>query len=404
MKEYAIKYARYAANLLLWAGVVWLVLHFSGMVITAFLPFLLGWVIATIANPLVRYLERRIKLKRRWGSMVIIGFVLSLMVLLAYLGIAKLASEATAFVDQIPRTSLRLSADWNTARESLTRLLNAVPPNLRDSLIETGSRIAVSLGSILQMAGSAIVASTGRFAKNLPSLLIAAVITIISSYFMLAERDEIKSLVTSKLSDSNKRLIGLYGAGISKVLGGYFKAQAKLLSIIAVILFIGLLVLKANYALLFAVLIALLDFLPFFGTGTALGPWAVFAYLSGDPRFAVGLVVIYLVTQLVRRVLEPKILGDTIGMDPLLTLILMYAGYKLLGVWGLIFAAPVGLLLMNLHAQGVFDNVLFILKDSWRDFSKLRDISSYRTDDPERRRSAQSSAESQEEEPKALQE
>ena len=99
----------------------------------------------------------------------------------------------------------------------------------------------------------------------------------------------------------------------------------------------------------------LLDFLPFFGTGTALIPWAVLKALSGDYRFAVGLVIIYLVSQLVRQVIQPKIVGDSVGMPPIPTLFLLYIGYKGAGVFGMIVAVPVGLILWTMYEEGLFD-------------------------------------------------
>ena len=105
------------------------------------------------------------------------------------------------------------------------------------------------------------------------------------------------------------------------------------MAVIWAILCVGLLFLEVSFAVLVAFLISFLDMLPFFGTGTALIPWAVFKLLSGDTKFAVGLIILYLVTQLVRRVIEPKMVGDSIGMDPLLTLIFMSVSYTHLDVY-----------------------------------------------------------------------
>ena len=87
-------------------------------------------------------------------------------------------------------------------------------------------------------------------------------------------------------------------------------------------------------------------------------PWAIFKALSGDTSFAVGLVILYLVTQLVRRIIEPKMVGDSIGMNPLVTLLLLYVGYKIKGVFGMILAVPLGLVLINMCQAGAFDYIL----------------------------------------------
>ena len=107
--------------------------------------------------------------------------------------------------------------------------------------------------------------------------------------------------------------------------------------------------------------------LPFLGTGTVLIPWAVFKLLSGDIRYAVGLVILYLVTQLVRRIIEPKLVGDSIGMNPLATLIFMYIGYRVGGVLGMILAVPIGAIVLNFYKAGTFDRVINGFKEAGRD-------------------------------------
>ena len=380
MKPYLIKYTKYLLNIAIWALTAFLLVRFAPTVLAIFLPFILGWLVATIANPLVKFLESKLKLKRKVGSILIIVGVLSLMVMLVYMGIAKLVTEAAGFVNQLPDMSLMLTADFNTVTETLKSLFETVPPDIRNTIFSISGDAVAMLSGMLENAGRALVETTGALAKNIPSLFIAFIITIISSYFMLVQKEEIAVLVRRNVSGSSRRMFEIYSSGISKILGGYFKAQFKLLGIIFIIIFAGFMILRIDYALLFSVLIALLDFLPFFGTGTVLGPWAVFAALSGDYQLAVGLIIIYVITQLSRRVLEPKILGDTIGMDPLLTLVLMYVGFRLFGVWGLIFSAPAGMLAMNLYSKGVFDNPIFILKDIRSDIKKLRNIESYKVE------------------------
>ena len=125
-----------------------------------------------------------------------------------------------------------------------------------------------------------------------------------------------------------------------------------------------------KFAIVVAILIAFLDMLPFFGTGTALIPWAVFQLFSGDVRLAVGLVILYLVTQLVRRIIEPKLVGDSIGVNPLLTLIFMYIGYRISGVLGMILAVPIGAIVINFYKAGIFDGPINGLKEAADDFIK----------------------------------
>ena len=145
-------------------------------------------------------------------------------------------------------------------------------------------------------------------------------------------------------------------------LGGYFKAQFKIMGVVFLILVVGFAVLGIRYFVLVAFLISFLDFLPFFGTGTAMIPWGIYKFLMGDYKTAIILVVLYAITQIIRQLLQPKLVGDSVGMNPLVTLLLLYVGYRLGSVFGMILSVPIGMVLINMLQAGAFD---YILDDVW---------------------------------------
>ena len=198
----------------------------------------------------------------------------------------------------------------------------------------------------------------GRFAKGIPSALIATIVTFISAYFFIAEREDVivwaKRIAPNALVSRMTMVVDNFKYAV----GGYFKAQFKIMIVVYVLLAAGFLILRIHFAFLLALLIAFLDFLPFFGTGTALIPWSVYKFLMGDYRMVVGLLVLYGVTQLVRQLIQPKLVGDSIGLNPLVTLVLLYAGYKLGGVLAMILAVPVGMIAINLYKAGAFDYIM----------------------------------------------
>ena len=140
------------------------------------------------------------------------------------------------------------------------------------------------------------------------------------------------------------------------------------------LLVIGLSILKVNYALLIALGIAFLDFLPFLGTGTVMVPWAILKILSGDYLMAIGLLIIWGVGQLARQVIQPKIVGDSVGLAPIPTLILLFVGYKAAGVIGMIIAVPIGIIILNMYEEGVFDTFLDSLKILYASLSNFRHL------------------------------
>ena len=154
--------------------------------------------------------------------------------------------------------------------------------------------------------------------------------------------------------------------------GGYFRAQFKIMFIVFVILAIGFLILRVDYALLLGVLIAFLDFLPMLGTGTVLIPWAVCCALGGKLPMAAGILILYAVTQVTRQLIQPKIVGDSIGIDPMTTLVFLFVGYRIGGIIGMIVAVPVGLILIQLYEAGAFDHVIESCRELAADIHTLR--------------------------------
>ena len=142
--------------------------------------------------------------------------------------------------------------------------------------------------------------------------------------------------------------------------------------VVGAILIVGFLILGIKYTFLLGVLVAVLDFLPLFGTGTVLIPWALFKLLSADYALAAGLALLYVLTQVIRQVIQPKIVGDSMGLSPLWTLVFLYLGFKLHGISGMIIAVPVGIFLMNLYEYGAFDRMIESAKELAEEVRKVR--------------------------------
>ncbi len=376
--HYLIKYTKYAINLLTWGLIIWFVVRLFPKIVVLLMPFVIGWIIASLANPLVRYLESKFKFNRKVMSILAIVLLVSLLSMVLYFAISKLVSEATAFASQIPSMYSGIKADFDAIQHNIELFLSKAPADTHDAIIDFINNLSSTVLDFGEKIGTPTIEAAGNFAKNIPNILIAMLLTIMSAYFILSDKENISKWMKSFVPEKQKGKFKRYTQGINNIFAGYLKAQFIIMGIVGIVLFIGLLFLGVKFALLLSVLIALLDFLPFFGTGTALCPWALFHLLSGDTKMAGGLIVIYVLSQLARRIVEPKVLGQTIGLNPLMTMILMYVGFKLFGVLGLIFSAPVGMLLINLHSQGMFDDIKFILKDILSDFNQLRDIEAYK--------------------------
>ncbi len=215
-----------------------------------------------------------------------------------------------------------------------------------------------TMGEIIGRLSEPTVSAAGRFAMGIPSALVATIVTFISAYFFIADREEVLLWAKRIAPDALVTRMTMVVDNFKYAVGGYFKAQFKIMAVVYVLLVAGFLILRVHFAFLLALLIAFLDFLPFFGTGTALLPWVFYKFMMGEYRMVVGLLILYGVTQLVRQLIQPKLVGDSMGLNPLVTLVLLYAGYKMGGVLAMIFAVPVGMIVINLHKAGAFDYIL----------------------------------------------
>lgn len=333
-----------------------------------FMPFVIGWVIAMIANPLVRFAERKLKIVRKHTSMVIIILVIGAIVGIGYLLGAKIVHEIADLMQQMPTISQSFSVEFQNVRQNLSRIVMELPEGVQTSLQDFGSDLSEKMALLTANVSQWLVDWTGNFAKRVPSILIALIFTILSAYFFIVDRDKIIEFGRKNTPQVIQEKWRLLSDNLLHVLGGYVKAQLKIMLVIWVILSAGFFILGINYAVPIALFASFWDMLPFLGTGTILVPWAIFKVLSGDIRTALGLLIIYGITQLVRRLIEPKLVGDSIGINPLATLIFMYAGYKWFGVLGMILAVPVGAIIINFYRLGVFDNMISLMKDAMEDF------------------------------------
>lgn len=339
-----------------------------------FAPFVAAWIVAAMAGPLVRFFEEKLKIKRKAGSAFVIVVVLAILIFLIYLGGAKLGREVVSFINSIPEMWAGAEEDFRVIGEKLDVLYSRLPVDLQDKLSGIANNLVQSIGNIIGQIGSPTLEAVGNFAKSLPSVLIGVVMGLLSSYFFVAERAEINAWFREHIPENLQRQYMLVKKSMVRAVGGYLKAQLKIEIWMYLLLVIGLSILRVNYAFLIAIGIAFLDILPFFGTGTVLVPWALIKLLSSDYVVAIGLFVLWGVGQLARQLIQPKIVGDSIGVPAIPTLFLLYIGYKLSGVVGMIVAVPIGLILITMYEEGVFDttkNSIRILVHGVNRFRKL---------------------------------
>lgn len=335
-----------------------LVIFLGPRLLHFFMPFVVGWILALLANPLVRFLERRVKLVRRHGSMLIIIAALAIVIGLFYGAGLLVYREMGSFLADAPEIYQSVIAEIENALQNGRKLAEYFPQNLQPPLLAFSDNLDGLFGKLVSRAAEPTVQIAGHVAKSIPNLLVNMVIIILSSYLFLADRESIMRWLKEHLPAFVFRYIEYMKRDAKGVIGGYFLAQFRIMCVVALILAAGFLVLGVRYGVLLAFLTAILDFLPIFGTGTVLFPWAVVKLFAGEYAYATGLILLYILTQVVRQIIQPKIVGESMGLPPLMTLFLLYLGFKLRGLTGMILAVPVGLVFINFYKYGAFDSMI----------------------------------------------
>jgi sporulation integral membrane protein YtvI len=374
MKQSYKTYLKVVLNLITAVVVLLLCIFLLPRVILFFMPFLIGWLIAWIASPVVRFFEEKLKVRRKAVSAFVIVAVLAAVVLLVYLLVTKLIEEGVNFISELPSISDSIVTEFRQVGVSLQGVYDRLPADIQQTCDNVFMDLETYLSNLVSDVSMPSMEAVGNAAKRIPDIFLAVVISLLSAYFFVADKTYMSDVMKKYVPDSIRYRLDLIRRSFSNAIGGYFRAQLKIECWIYVLLVAGLMILNVRYALLVALGIAFLDFLPVFGTGTVMLPWAVIELLNKNYRMMFGLLIIWLVAQLVRQIIQPKIVGDSVGVDPIPTLFLLYIGYRAAGVVGMILAVPVGMILMNLYEEGMFDTTIQSLQILAAGFNRFRKI------------------------------
>lgn len=343
-------------------------------IIIWFMPFVAGWIIALIASPLVHFFEKRLKIRRKAGTAFVIISVIALVILAGYLIGAQLVEQIAEFIGDVPKLWEAAQEDFAQIGEKLSVALKYLPAELQLTINSITGNVQEYFGGIMESISEPTITALGNFVGSLPNIVISVIMSLLFAYFYVADKGYLSGLLEKAIPDSVLARLQMIKRGLTKAVGGYFKAQLKIEVWMYLLLGIGFSILKVKYAFLIAIGVAILDLLPFFGTGTVLIPWAIIKFLSADYKMVIGLLIIWGVGQLARQLIQPKIVGDSVGLAPIPTIILLFVGYRVAGVIGMIIAVPIGIIILNLYEEGVFDTTINSLKILYAGISNFRHL------------------------------
>lgn len=319
----------------------WLGLWLLGPIL---LPFAVGAAIGTLAEPVIR----RLRLPRWAASGLCVTGVYALLGTTVFFLCKVLCGELTGFFRTLPAAAQSLAEPVQRLKEWLLSAADRFPDGIGAALrqgVEEFFQNGAGLGAKLydrafELASAAL--------KKVPDLALFLITAVLSSFMISAQRPRLERLWKTKAPAVWQSRLQAVVRRLKLALGGWCKAQLKLMGVTFLVLTTGLLLLRIRYPLLFALGIALIDALPVFGAGVILIPWGLLMFLQADTFRGVGLLCLYGAAALLRTALEPRMLGKQIGLDPLLTLLALYAGYRFFGILGMVLFPLAAMLVKQL--------------------------------------------------------
>ena len=342
MTTEGLKRLAYICFLIIFLGI--LVFLFLKYVLALLVPFVIAWLIASAMHRPATFVARRLSLPV--GALRTVFTLLATLVFLFVVGIS---------VFFLVREGWHLITKLSEGGE-LEKILEAITDFFGKSFDELGALLSNSLGGILSSFLDRLGAFLTGFVGAIPGAVLSVIVTLIASVYFSIDLEKVNSAVLLVIPKGISNWLRNFKHGFLKALSRYLVAYLTLMGITFLVVLIGLCLLNAPYAFLVSLLIAILDLLPVIGAGTILVPWAIYSLATGGVSFAIGLFIIFAVNTVVRQIAEPKILGTGLGIHPILTLIFVYVGYALFGVWGLLLGPVFGVLLEPaLHKKDATD-------------------------------------------------
>lgn len=330
-------------------------------------PFIVGGIIALMIEPIVQWLEHRVHMPRWAGVtlvlLLLLTLILSLFIFLVseiVVELVRLANFLPHVFDQIGKVMLDAFTKDNT---SLSRIIDTVQGYLTkypDNQQHISQTIQQNIG-LITGKGTSLITQTlsgiGAFLGNLPYMFTVLVFITLAAFFIALDLPKLQGHFIRLVPVRVKQTGSLVFVDLKQALFGFLRAQLILITITALIMLIGLLILDVDYAFLVAVLVGLADLLPYIGVGGVLIPWIIYLMLTGDAHLGIGVAIVYGVIIIVRNVLEPRLVASSVGLDPLPTLIAIFVGLQLFGVPGLLIGPVIIVVLFALYRAQVFHDI-----------------------------------------------
>ena len=346
-KKFIINFIFYAII----AGILYFVFNY---LIGWIIPFIIGFALAYVLNTPINWIIEHTFIKSRKFLAYALTLIIAAIIGLIIAGLVYWISSSIAenihflpniFTDETQPTLVELNAWFNS-------VLDKLPIDVKDQVAALQTNILIKLQNLAINISKSGISILTEFTKKIPAIILAFIFTILATVFTNIDYPKVRNFFMTNIPEKFTILAHNIKVAFVDTIGKYIKAYFKIMTITFLELCIGFYILKIPNFILVAFLISLFDILPVLGAGGILIPWFVFAFISGNIHLGIGLVIIYAIVTLVRHFIEPKIVGDQLQLNPLVTLLSIYLGFIWFGVAGMLIIPMVTNILIKLYTNG----------------------------------------------------
>ncbi|WP_430784838.1 sporulation integral membrane protein YtvI [Virgibacillus flavescens] len=336
-----------------------IVVIFSGYFIAKFsfiyfYPFIIAIIFSIILNPSVTFLEVRLKLPRTIATFISLTLFLFLGVICIVIIINELIQGTSFLAAQIPTHFQDFMALCKAFFHSsvlplydkFTTFFNTLDSSQQQTIESNLDKLTNQITTTGTIFIKGLLLKIPETLSLLPSSLTIFTVTLIATFLVTKDWTKLKMVSVKAFPVLKKPTVNHFLILIKSSMIGFFKAQLILIVLTAGCIYIGLTLLDVKYALTIAILAALLDLLPYIGTGIIFIPWIFYLFITADYTLTIKLSILYMIIIVVRQIIEPKLISSSIGLTPLTTLFIMFVALNIWGVIGL-FISPILLIFWN---------------------------------------------------------
>lgn len=349
MKEFISKYGSNLKDMLTILVVVIAFYLLAFKLIPFLMPFAIALFLAILIDPAVEFFEKKLRIPRGISSILLIFMLIAIIGLLITLLITQLIFELNTLAEYAPKYTKNFDLIIPDTIDRIRRYYITLPPNITTFFENNLQSILNNISIIAKNIASWLLS----LAAKLPNLFFMTLITIVSTYFLSKDKWTIINFFKRQFPSVWTKHANYIKIELLQTLIGFLRAEIIIMFITFMEVSIGLTIIGFDYAFLLGLIVSFVDILPVLGSGSVLVPWALYNILTKNYMIGIYLLILLGFVTVVRQIIEPKIVGKSIGLHPLVTLLSMFIGAKLFGGLGLIMGPVFVVLFKTLQKAGI---------------------------------------------------